>query len=931
MLGVNESKRRVSITIDGQPVAACQGETVLQAARRARIHIPTLCYLERLEPIGSCRLCLVEVEGTATPVTACTTPVQEGMAVTTRSPLLEEMRRETLKLLFLRHPLNCGACNINGSCQLQDLAYEYDISHQDLHDYAASPVVPAEEPWASPLIRYHPRRCILCGRCVKACEQIAQVGAITFRGRGAATRIAPVEPSPEFHPQCVSCGECMSVCPADALVEAMGQRQGKPWETRKVKTVCPYCGVGCELILEVRDGQVLGVRAGQGGVNRGSLCAKGRFGLEFINHPERLRQPLVRHDQGFVEVNWGEALDLIARRLGQVVEQHGPDAVAGLASARATNEENYLFQKLLRGVIGTNNVDHCARLCHSVTVEGLTAAFGSGAMTNSISEIEDTNLILVTGTNTAENHPVIGNLIKRAVSRRRARLIVVDPRRTELVELAHVWLRPRPGTDVAWVNGLLHVIIAEGLWNRAYVQERTEGWEELRRSVEPYTPERVSRITGIPAADLVRAARMYATAGKAMILFAMGITQHTSGTDNVLALANLAMLCGYVGLQAGGLNPLRGQNNVQGACDMGALPNLFPGYQPVGDEQVLRRFERAWATGVRLSSRPGLALTEMPSAVLDGRLKAMYIMGENPVLSDANAGQVEEALKRLDFLVVQDIFMTETAALAEVVLPAASFAEKDGTFTNTERRVQRVRKAVSPPGEARADWEIIRDLAGAMGHAMPYASPEEVFDELAALTPGYAGMSYERLERRGLQWPCPHREHPGTGILHVGSFLRGRGRFHGVAFRPPAELPDGEYPFVLSTGRVRYHYHTGTMTRRSRGLNRMAPEERVRMHPADAARLGIAGGERVRVISRRGEVVARAEISEKPAPGMLLATFHFHEVPVNRLTSDALDPVAKIPEYKVCAVRLEVVREVGRVPEERPCDEAEAVRAAAGR
>ena len=540
---------------------------------------------------------------------------------------------------------------------------------------------------------------------------------------------------------------------------------------------------------------------------------------------------------------------------------------------------------------------------------GLAASFGSGAMTNSIAEIEDTNLILITGTNTTENHPIIGNMIKRAVSRRKAKLIVIDPRQTELVEYAHVWLRPRPGTDVAWINGLLHVIITEGLWNRSYVASRTEGFEALREAVEPFTPEYVSRITGIPPSDLVRAARMYATAGKAMILYAMGITQHVSGTDNVKSLANLAMVCGYVGIEGGGLNPLRGQNNVQGACDMGGLPNVLPGYQPVDDEQVLRKFERAWATGVRLSSKPGLALTQMTPAILDNRVKAMYIMGENPVLSDPNADHLEEALRKLDFLVVQDIFMTETARLADVVLPAASFAEKDGTFTNTERRVQRVRKALNPPGNAMADWEIIRDLAARMGHPMPYRSPEEIFVEMATLVPSYAGISYERLERGGLQWPCPDRHHPGTRILHKDRFARGLGKFHAVGFRPSVELPDDEFPLVLSTGRRRYHYHTGTMTRRSRGLDHVAPEERLEVHPEDAARLGIEDGERVRLVSRRGQIETRVLISQRPQPGMVFGTFHFQEVPINRLTNDALDPVGKIPELKVCAVRIEEISE----------------------
>jgi formate dehydrogenase major subunit/formate dehydrogenase alpha subunit len=551
-------------------------------------------------------------------------------------------------------------------------------------------------------------------------------------------------------------------------------------------------------------------------------------------------------------------------------------------------------------------------------------------MTNSMGEIEDTDLILTTGSNTSECHPIIGRKIKRAVDRRRAKLIVVDPRKVPLVKFAQIWLRPRPGTDVVWINGMMHVIIEEGLWSKDYVQERTEGFESLRATVARYTPEYVEQITGIPADDLRRAARMYALAPRAMIFYAMGITQHTTGTDNVKSLANLAMLCANVGIEGGGLNPLRGQNNVQGACDMGALPNVLPGYQVVTHEEVLATFQRAWGTGVRLSNRVGLTLTEMFPAALESKLKAMLIMGENPVLSDANTSHVKEALEALDFLVVQDLFFTETAQLADVVLPAASFAEKDGTFTNTDRRVQRVRKALNPPGNAMADWEIICALAQRVSEKFQtrqaersdrdlpldrqfsfgfwdYASPLEIFDELASLTPSYAGISYERLERGGLQWPCPTKYHPGTPYLHKDRFARGLGMFHAVEFIPPAELPDEEYPFYLSTGRTRYHYHTGTMTRRSRGLDCVAPEGYIEMHPQDAASLSIQEADRVRVVSRRGEVEGRVWITDRSPQGMIFTTFHFKELPVNMLTNDALDPIGKIPEYKVCAVRVEKV------------------------
>ncbi len=581
-------------------------------------------------------------------------------------------------------------------------------------------------------------------------------------------------------------------------------------------------------------------------------------------------------------------------------------------------------------------------------------------MTNSIAEIEDTDLILITGSNTAENHPIIGRMVKRAVDRKRAKLIIVDPRKVELTRYAHVWLRPRPGTDVAWVNGMLHVILSEGLWAKDYVAERTEGFEALREAVREYTPERVEEITGIPADELRRAARMYARAPRAMILYAMGITQHSSGTNNVMALANLAMACGKVGIEGGGVNPLRGQNNVQGACDVGALPDTFPGYASVTSEVALTRFQQGWGTGVRLSNRRGLMVTEMFPAALAGALKALYIMGENPILSEANTSHVQAAFEALEFVIVQDIFMTETARLADVVLPASSFVEKDGTFTNTERRVQRVRKALDPPGNALPDLEIIAELARRVGERLAaqspvaqaavasqrgravaygngrsarpygywgYASAEEVFGEMTTLMPSYAGMSYERLERGGLQWPCPTRFHPGTPYLHKNGFARGRGRFVPVEFSPPAELPDAEYPFYLSTGRIREHYHTGTMTRRSRGLDHLVPEERIQMHPQDAERLGIAAGDWVRVISRRGEIRARVRLTDRSAPGMVFGTFHFHESPINQLTNDALDPVAKIPEYKVSAVRVEKVApeeaEGGAAPREAAAELAQ--------
>lgn len=534
---------------------------------------------------------------------------------------------------------------------------------------------------------------------------------------------------------------------------------------------------------------------------------------------------------------------------------------------------------------------------------GLAAAFGSGAMTNSIDEIEFTDLILATGTNTTENHPVIGSKVKRAVRRHGAKLIVIDPREIDLTKYADIWLRQKPGTDVAVINGLMNVIISEGLHAEKYIEERTEGFEALKKVVEKYTPEYVEEISGIPAEDLKTAARMYGSAKSASILYAMGITQHTTGTDNVKSCANLAMLCGNMGIEGGGVNPLRGQNNVQGACDMGALPVVFPAYQQVASDEVRTKFEKAW--GVSLSGTPGITVTEVPDAVINGKVKALYVMGENPMLSDPDLSHLEKALKKLDILVVQDIFLNETGELADVVLPSACFAEKDGTFSNTERRVQLIRKAVDAPGDAKPDWQIISELATKMGYVMDYSSTREIMNEINELAPSYAGITYERIEKEGIPWPCPSTDHPGTKYLHKDKFTRGLGLFHAIDYIPPAELPDDEYPLILSTGRVLYHFHTGTMTRRAKGPSERYPESLVEINPADAEKYGIEDGKSIKVATRRGSVEARASVTGRSPEGTIFVNFHFREVAVNLLTNPALDPIGKIPEYKVCAVRIE--------------------------
>lgn len=678
---------------------------------------------------------------------------------------------------------------------------------------------------------------------------------------------------------------------------------------RTVLTICPYCGCGCGMYLEVLDGRLVGViPCKTHPISQGKLCIKGWSAHEFVHHEGRLRTPLIREGAkgdrgGFREASWDEVLNLIMERLGCIREESGPDSIAFLSSAKCTNEENFLMMKFARAVIGTNNVDHCARLCHASTVVGLARAFGSGAMTNSIDELEDADCILITGSNTTEQHPLIASRILRA-KEKGAKLILVDPRRIQLAEFADLHLRQRPGTDVAWLNGMMNVILSEGLWDEEFVRQRCENFEAFRKVAEKYTPELVEEITGIPAQDLREAARIYAQADRASIVYSMGITQHTTGTDNVLCIANLAMLTGNVGKRSTGVNPLRGQNNVQGACDMGTLPNVYSGYQSVADEVCNRKFSEAW--GYQLPSHPGLTVVEMINATLIGEVRAMFIMGENPMLSDPDINHVREALEKLDFLVVQDIFLTETASFADVILPGASFAEKDGTFTGTDRRVQRVRKAVNPPGEARPDWEIICELARRFGgDGFDYSSPEEVFDEIAELTPIYHGMSYTRLEVNGLQWPCRTPEDPGTEYLHRGEFARGRGLFSPVKFKPPAELPDEEYPFILTTGRIMFHFHTGTMTRVSPTLHQEVKEGYVEVNPEDAIDLGIKDEEQVKVCSRRGEMTIKVRVTDGIDKGVVFMPFHFVESAANVLTNPALDPVAKIPELKVCAVRIE--------------------------
>jgi formate dehydrogenase alpha subunit len=839
---------------------------------------------------------LVEDENNGRLIASCVTPIAPGMVLKTDSPRVIEARKTFIELLLASHPDSCLVCDKGNRCELRRLASELEISRVRFRKVRS--FYPLDD--SNPFIERDLTKCILCDRCVKACHEIQGVTAIAYAYRGFDLKPATFQDKGLAESVCESCGLCVSLCPVGALLDKLARNLGK--ETGKVKTICPYCGCGCSIYLSVRDQKILGISPClENSVNGISLCVKGRYGLDFVYHRDRLKSPLIKKDGNFVEASWDEALELVSQRL----KSYKSDEVAVISSAKCTNEENYIAQKFARVVLSTNNVDHCARLCHAPSVAGLAQSFGSGAMTNSISEIRDARCIFAIGTNTTEAHPIIGLEIKQAVAKG-AKLIVANPRAIDLVRFSHIWLQQKPGSDVALLMGMMRVIVDEGLIDQVFIAERCENFDAFKDSLKGFDLDFVERTTGVSGEKIAEAARIYATEKPSSLLYAMGITQHSHGTDNVIATANLAMLTGNIGKPSTGVNPLRGQNNVQGSCDMGALPNVYPGYQAVADAEIRKKFEQAW--GCKLPEKPGLTITELFDAAYRGELKALYIIGENPLLSEPDISHAREALERVDFLVVQDNFLSETAKLADVVLPGVSFAEKDGTFTNTERRVQRVRKAVEPVGDSRPDWWITCEIARRMGgKGFEFSHPSEIMEEISSLTPSYGGISYQRLEDGGLQWPCPNPDHPGTPILHTRQFTRGKGRFIPLEYKPPKELPDKRYPLVLTTGRSLYHFHTGTLTRRVEGLNVLKREGEVEINPADASALGIADGEKVKVISRRGEVVTKAKVTEVSPAGVVFMTFHFAESPANMLTNSALDPVAKIPEYKVCAVRIEKI------------------------
>jgi formate dehydrogenase major subunit len=984
----------VTLTIDGREVSVPEGATVLDAARALGIDVPTLCWYPKLPVVGNCRICLVSIEGAPKLAAACATQAAPGMQVQTESEAAVRNRRGVLGMLLERYPAEtipaAGARN-----EFERYVRRYDVP---TGRRAGLPLRAGDEREGDPIIQHDMSTCILCTRCVRACEDIQVIGVLEMAHRGGhAEIVVGADGNPE-HAGCTWCGECVRVCPTGAIHDilplavraqdvAAGRRtrsRDLPVVDRTVRSVCPYCGVGCQLELEVKDERVVHVRSPwieEDTPNYGSTCVKGRFGTDFVMHRDRLTVPLIRrgwtkvdgrwtfdatrdgaeqwprrggpwqevagesttpkrrrprtnpldrrptgmtplgdprdrvatpHEwyAPFREATWEEAMELTAQQLTRLRDEHGPGSLAVFQSAKCSNEENYILQRLFRAGLGTNNVDHCTRLCHSSSVSAMQRAMNTSAASGSMREVElVSDVIFILGANTTESHPVFGAAIKRA-AKRGAKLIVADPRRIELASKANIHLQMLPGTDVALLNAMLHHVIAEGLDDARFVAERTHDFEAVRAAVAPYTPERAETITGVPAHLIRTAAEWYARGPNSATLWAMGLTQHATGTDIVTSLLNLILATGMIGRWGAAMIPIRGQNNVQGASDVGAIPFAYTDYRRVDDPAVRREYAEVWGVPEeRLSLKPGLKVTQVVGDA--SPVRGMYIMGENPIISDPDVSHAEEWFRGLEFLAVHDLFLTETARYADVVLPGASFAEKDGTYVNTERRIQLSKAAIAPPGHARRDLDILIELSERVGLATPQRTAAEVMDEIAHVTPSWRGVSHARLDGTGgLQYPVPDRAHGGTAFLFDDRFPTTDGRAHmvPVEFLPPAELPDDEYPFMLNTGRQMYHWHTGTMTRRSFALDARESTATVELSAADARDLGVADGEEVRVSSRRGSITIAVRVSPRVARRQIFIPMHYREAAANLLTNPVLDPYAHIPEFKVCAVRVEPVR-----------------------
>jgi formate dehydrogenase major subunit len=904
-----DSETTVTLSIDGRAVSVPAGTTVMRAAALSGGSIPKLCATDSLKQFGSCRLCLVEIDGMRGTPASCTTPVGQGMVVHTETAKLQKLRRGVMELYISDHPLDCLTCSANNDCELQDMAA--NVGLRDVrYGYEGDNHLGAAPDVSNPYFDFDPSKCIVCSRCVRACEEVQGTFALTISGRGFGSEVSAGLPTDDFmSSECVSCGACVAACPTATLNEKAVKTIGKP--ERSVITTCAYCGVGCTFRAEMRGEQVVRMVPWKDGkANRGHSCVKGRFAWGYARHQDRVTKPMIRGSvtEPWREVSWEEALGYAASEFKRIAGQYGNNALGGIVSSRCTNEEGFLVQKLVRAGFGTNNVDTCARVCHSPTGYGLGQTFGTSAGTQDFDSVEDSDVMLVIGANPTDGHPVFASRMKKRL-RQGAKLIVIDPRRTDIVRSPHVeadyHLPLRPGTNVAVLTAMAHVVVTEGLVDEAFVRERCDidefrDWAEFVSDVR-HSPEFLAPVTGVDAGALRGAARLFATGGNGAIYYGLGVTEHSQGSSTVMAIANLAMATGNIGRPGVGVNPLRGQNNVQGACDMGSFPHELSGYRHVSDPAARALFEAEW--GVPIDPEPGLRIPNMLDAATDGLFKGIYIQGEDILQSDPDTKHVAAGLAAMECVIVQDIFLNETANYAHVFLPGSTFLEKNGTFTNAERRIQMVRKVMEPLN-GYEDWEVTQELARAMGLDWNYAHPGEIMDEVARLTPTFAGVSFARLDAAGsLQWPVNAQFPDGAPIMHVDSFVRGKGKFVVTEYVPTDERTGPRYPLLLTTGRILSQYNVGAQTRRTENAV-WHTEDVLEIHPSDAENRGIRSGDWVRLASRAGETTLRATVTDRVAPGVVYTTFHHPTTQANVVTTDNSDWATNCPEYKVTAVQI---------------------------